>query len=406
MEVMLKGILARFIPSEAEVVEVQLPSRPKAIGLVDLDGDGSVELVGVYRLRGELWLVVLKHTGRDWCVATTIKGKGYGVTYFGAATVTCGSTCELIIGWQVAGVWSDLSVYEWGREGLEDLITEHEYHSFLDVTKWKPAGNLTTIALWKHDTGEAYKVEVYRLRNGRLVPAKDLYPIYFQKVAIYYKRLLKRIDSTVYWYYLADALEKIGDKKGAATSATKALSFPHPYPSKEVLTTFQREPCFYEPIENQKGIDFSNLTYVCSETAINEQLEQTVEDELGVQLAEENVRLLYNYVDLNDDGTDEVFVYLEGPFVCGTGGCSAVLFRQENGKYLPLTRFSLVRTPVIVSEEKTNGYRDLIFYVAGGGIEDFFARLQFNGTTYPSNPSIEPKVEQGTLIKGTAIVAG
>ncbi|WP_079478794.1 hypothetical protein [Halobacillus salinus] len=404
MEGMVVATLIQYIPREAEVVEVQIPSRPKAVGMVDMDGDGVLELVGAYRLRGKIWVTVLKPYGHAWCVAATFKGKGYGVTYFGAAPVTNGRTCPLIVGWQVAAIWSDLSVYEWTREGIRDVIARNQYHSFMEVVQLDRPGSTCEIALWKHDTGKAYKVKVYRWCDGRLIPARDAYPVYFQKVVSYYKRLLRRVDSSVYWYYLADALQKIGDEQGAADAAAKAGAFKHPYPSKELLETFQREKCTYEPVENQKGIDFSNLKYVCEESEKNEQLEKAVEEAFDFKLAEENVRLSYYFVDLNDDGVDEVFVYLEGPFFCGTGGCSGAVFRQENGEYVPLTRFSLVRRPVIVSEEKTNGYRDLIFYVAGGGIEDFFARLRFDGTTYPSNPSIQSKVKPGTTIRGTALV--
>ncbi len=94
-----------------------------------------------------------------------------------------------------------------------------------------------------------------------------------------------------------------------------------------------------------------------------------------------------------------------GPFVCGTGGCSAVIFKVENGEYKTLSRFSLVRNPVIISNSKTNGYKDIIMYVAGGGIESFFANLKYNGTTYPLNPSIEPKLELGTKVEGIAILS-
>ena len=100
-----------------------------------------------------------------------------------------------------------------------------------------------------------------------------------------------------------------------------------------------------------------------------------------------------------------MFVYLVAPSLCGTGGCSAAIFKEGNGDYNLLSRFSLVNNPVIISNSKTKGYKDIIMNVYGGGIESFFALIKYDGTTYPSNPSIQPKVNPGTKVKGIAIVA-
>ena len=44
-------------------------------------------------------------------------------------------------------------------------------------------------------------------------------------------------------------------------------------------------------------------------------------------------------------------------------------------------------------------------YVSGGGIESFFARIKYDGMTYPSNPSIQPKIMPGTKLEGIGIIA-
>ena len=44
-------------------------------------------------------------------------------------------------------------------------------------------------------------------------------------------------------------------------------------------------------------------------------------------------------------------------------------------------------------------------YVSGGGIESFFAQIKYDGTTYPSNPSIQPKIMPGTKLEGIGIIA-
>lgn len=149
----------------------------------------------------------------------------------------------------------------------------------------------------------------------------------------------------------------------------------------------------------------NSIDYVYSETERDIKLERALVKELALEKDEDNVRYYYNKVDLNEDGKPEIFAYLVGSLVCGTGGCSAVIFKQENKQYTVLSKFTLVNNPVIISNSKTKGYRDIIMNVSGGGIESFSALIRYDGTTYPSNPSIQPKVMPGTKVNGIAIIA-
>ncbi|MCD5324531.1 MULTISPECIES: hypothetical protein [Pontibacillus] len=160
----------------------------------------------------------------------------------------------------------------------------------------------------------------------------------------------------------------------------------------------------YESFVNKDGIDLSSLQYLSSEKEKNMKFEEALKKEFQIR-PEDKVRYYYNKVDLNDDGKPEVFVLLVGPTLCGTGGCSAAIFKEKEGEYALLTRFSVVNNPVIVSDQQTNGYRDILMNVYGGGIVPFFARLKYDGSTYPGNPSVQPKLEPGTKVEGVAIVA-
>ncbi len=523
------NMIKSFLPTTAEILT--LDNGKKAIGMVDLDGDCILELVAAYKWQGEIYIIVLKCYSGIWRTVDIVKGKGYNITYFGAAPIISRCKNNLIVGWQVGGIWSDLSVYEWKDSRLIDLIEKNKYYSKIDIRNNKSTkgkNGTYEIALWTHDTGDAYKVKVYRWSNDKFEVALDVYPYYFRKVANYYKKLLKEKDSTTYWYYLADAQIKVGDIKGALKSIDKALSFKYPYPSKEKLINLKekiskypdrltpisltngilqeilmekykdlskskikktqekskkdskieksmnkkdkskelkeetkknskigesnskkeehmekakskkskeqikkeleiektkkekaqnskengdllkqkdKDNCKYTSFKNVDGIDFSALKYICSETKRDIKLEKALIKEFDLQGNEDKVKYYYNKVDLNGDGKKEIFAYLVGPFVCGSGGCSAAIFEEKLGEYKLLSRFSLVNNPVIISNNKTKGYKDIIMNVFGGGVESFFALLKYNGTKYPSNPSIEPKVEPCTKVEGIAIVS-
>ncbi len=400
--------IRRYLPPMAEIVLLKLPYKRPAVGIADLDGDGLMELVGVYTLQGEIYIIILKRYYNDWYVADTVKGKGYNITYFGVAPITSRKQNNLIVGWQVGAIWSDLSVYEWTDKGLKDLIDGNKYFSSIEVEDIKGtqgSDGLYELALWRHDTGDAYKVDIYRWLNDKFVLAPDLYPQYFKKVVNYYQKLLEKKDSTTYWYYLADAQIKTGDTKGALKSIDRALDSKYPYPSKEELLNLKNQILQHRLYHNQLGIDFSAVKSINSETKRNLKLEEAIKKEFDLNQDSGNIKYYYNKIDLNGDGIPEVFVHLVGPFVCGTGGCSGVIFKQENGEYKVLSRFSLVNNPVIVSNTKTKGYRDLIMYVSGGGIKSFYAWVKYDGKGYPMNPSIQPKVETGTKVDGVAIIA-
>ncbi len=149
--------------------------------------------------------------------------------------------------------------------------------------------------------------------------------------------------------------------------------------------------------------DLSEVTYLKSETKKDAALEKVFAKEFGLTKGTDSIRYYYNKIDLNNDQIPETFVYLVGPMVCGTGGCSGLLLEEKNGDYKVKSRFSLVRTPVIIQNETTNGWKDIVMYVTGGGIEPGYHQLKFNGESYPSNPSVQPIVEEDK-IKGIGII--
>jgi hypothetical protein len=110
-------------------------------------------------------------------------------------------------------------------------------------------------------------------------------------------------------------------------------------------------------------------------------------------------------VDLDGDGRDEVLAYVAGPMVCGTGGCPLFVFTPEGGAYKPVARISIVQVPVRVSTQVTLGWRDLVVGIAGGGIPAGNAVLRFDGTTYPSNPTVPPAEPAGSL-DGSEVLIG
>jgi hypothetical protein len=104
-----------------------------------------------------------------------------------------------------------------------------------------------------------------------------------------------------------------------------------------------------------------------------------------------DVRYFLNWFDLNGDGEPEAIVYVVGPRVCGSGGCDTHIFARREGGYNLVSTISLTRPLIIASQRRAHGWNNLIVFVAGGGVlSGYYAELQFDGRTYPENPTVEP----------------
>ncbi|EAQ75090.1 MULTISPECIES: hypothetical protein [unclassified Synechococcus] len=118
------------------------------------------------------------------------------------------------------------------------------------------------------------------------------------------------------------------------------------------------------------------------------------------------LRYAYNRIDLNGDRQDELVATVIGPYTCGTGGCNAYVFQSgPKGKGLRLvSQMSLFKPPLVVSDQRHNGWRDLISRVRIDAGHGYYARLPFNGRGYPSNPSTPPAEPLRSALPGVAML--
>ncbi|MGG2199219.1 WG repeat-containing protein [Paenibacillus validus] len=180
-----------FLPEGAELIRYGQTGHPMWVA-ADFDGDGRSEIAAAYRKGSDAHVLVLKAVGADWRPAADLKGNGYSVSTLQAAPVTGRNRMDLVVGWQVGAIGSELSVYDWQDGTAKDVApagVSFTYVEAADLPGAHERDGIAELALWAHDTGEAYHVDVYRLQEGELVPAYDVYPYYFPKVAQYYERL-------------------------------------------------------------------------------------------------------------------------------------------------------------------------------------------------------------------------
>lgn len=89
-------------------------------------------------------------------------------------------------------------------------------------------------------------------------------------------------------------------------------------------------------------------------------------------------RYYYNYIDLNEDGTDEIVAVVVGDYTEVPFGDPAVILAERDGDFWTLESFEGIHTPVTVSEDMTNGWHDIIYNEYGRGAEDGYRICRYN----------------------------
>jgi hypothetical protein len=108
--------------------------------------------------------------------------------------------------------------------------------------------------------------------------------------------------------------------------------------------------------------------------------------------------------DLNGDGRNELVVYVSGQDHCGSGGCRVVVLTVRDGAWRMVMDASVSRLPIRLLAASSNGWRDLGVTTGGGGLAPGLARMRFDGTSYPGNPTAPP-AEPAERGEGTVLIA-
>ena len=102
----------------------------------------------------------------------------------------------------------------------------------------------------------------------------------------------------------------------------------------------------------------------------------------------DETRYLASNPDLNGDGQAEFVVHVIGPAACGTGGCTTLVFTPDGDGFRRVSTITVSSPPVRISSVSTNGWRDLIVHVSGGGAADGDMQLKYSGQGYPEIPTL------------------
>ncbi len=141
-------------------------------------------------------------------------------------------------------------------------------------------------------------------------------------------------------------------------------------------------------------------------TCRRRRIETLLREYLKEQDVDTATRYVSVFVDLNDDGKQEIIVYVLSQSLCGTGGCPTLILAPTLSSFKIIRQVTITWPPILVLPTKAKGWHNIAVWVQGGGIQPGYeAELRYDGNSYPSNPTVPPARRLRARMAGKVVIA-
>jgi hypothetical protein len=139
--------------------------------------------------------------------------------------------------------------------------------------------------------------------------------------------------------------------------------------------------------------------------ATDQMLFNSIEEVLALKKAPPNSRFEYTRIDLDGDRRKDALVYMKAPYRhwCGKHGCALLVMKAGLESFELISEVTPIRPPLIVSENRSNGWRDVIVRVDGRWWKTKDVALNFDGESYPHNPALQPAINKYAALDGIEV---
>lgn len=231
----MTSTVKKHLPKRTALVVPDSPVQKDAVWSGDLDGDGTKEAVGFYRLKNTqepVSMFILKESAEGWEKFYAQKATGTSVSWISSADITGDGNKELLVGWKIGSApGSVLEIFSLRNQRAE-VLAKINYHK-LDVIEFEE-DKKARIAIWKKRNNDMYHTDLLGWDGNSMVSDQTHYPSYFPDVADYYEQRIAAIpDASYYWYYYADALLKANFPEKALQAVDKGMAYKMVVPNAE-----------------------------------------------------------------------------------------------------------------------------------------------------------------------------
>lgn len=237
-----KNEIINKLPEDSILINLNKFGGRNGVIKKDIDGDGRAEIICGYKNKDTQYLAIFREEEGTVKFLDNVEGSGYDISDLFLEKLNQRNDESIILGWKIGSIWSVLEILEFKNDKfIKTLKGEKLNYSKIEIFESNNHRNGKSIAIWNHETGQAYKVQLYTLRGNILEKTYKDDKEYFTKVEEYYKNLINKSRETPqYLYYLIDAQCKIGKKKEALENVNKALKNTNPYPSIQELRRIKK----------------------------------------------------------------------------------------------------------------------------------------------------------------------
>lgn len=109
-------------------------------------------------------------------------------------------------------------------------------------------------------------------------------------------------------------------------------------------------------------------------------------------------------LDLNGDGVTEALVLMEGGDWCTNTGCTLLIFTDSPTGFKSMATIRRVWGPVVLTDERNNGFNDLVVNTGLAGPREPRVRLRFGVDGYPGNAITQTPMPADIAVAGTVVL--
>ncbi|HHD2584801.1 TPA: hypothetical protein ACOTG3_001137 [Clostridium perfringens] len=193
-----------------------------------------------YLLDKKPYLALLNKQYESYMLKHNFRGEGFTINDLFVLNLE--KEILVFIGFEVDTKLNKLHILKLKDGKLVKAFNENEYYYSKVFLENLNNDKEAELIIWINEIEEAYKIDIYSIKESGLKKTNKFDKDYYGKVVEYYKNLIEGYGNrNIYSYYLALAYEKRREYRKAIAVIDDALEEEFPYPSVEKLKELRKK---------------------------------------------------------------------------------------------------------------------------------------------------------------------
>ncbi|MFS1513901.1 hypothetical protein VQL36_15860 [Chengkuizengella sp. SCS-71B] len=177
----INAAIQSFLPSDASIIIAETGNYVDSYSLIDLNGDGLLEVIAFYTGTHEVSVqgLVLKETNGEWNVLHNFEGDGNALYELDFVDVTNDGFLEIVAGYSFSDAYEvrGLVIYQYDGNEISRIFNTSYTYKVMDDLNEDEVKDITTILLDENHNSNNASVYNYVNQEMKLIDALPLNPI-------------------------------------------------------------------------------------------------------------------------------------------------------------------------------------------------------------------------------------